>query len=335
MVPPVPTRLSARARSVTSTAPSVARTWSRSAASSSGRGGSWRRNASPTRSAPSGSVMPAWKRRRANAATSMLPPPRSTTAPLSTGRPDTAPTSARRASSSPAQHGDGQAAAALRLGDEAVAVGCVADGRGRHHAHRTRTVAASDRGEGRKRVHGAVQRGPAEPPARVHVAHQAQGHACVGEDVEMALVGGAHHQEPRRVRADVGDGAGCGAHIGAEYRRGGRRQPMAACAGAQCAPWRSRGWIDPPPRRSRTAATRTAPAAALPQPRRGLAGLQPSRPGARLGRAGAGARAGQVPGDLRAQPRRVLPGARGGARPERRDRPQRPLPGRADPAGAA
>src|ERR1017187_8980952 len=101
MAPPVPTRLSAWARSVMSMAPSAARTCSRSAANSSGRGGSWRRNASPSRRAPSGSVIPARKRRLAKAATPMLPPPRSTTAPLSTGSPDTAPTSARRASSSP------------------------------------------------------------------------------------------------------------------------------------------------------------------------------------------------------------------------------------------
>ena len=70
-----------------------------------------------------------------------------------------------------------------------------------------------------------------------------------------------------------------------------------------------------PPRADLRAARRP-----LPQPRAVLAGLQ--RPGARAGRGPqpAAAGAGQVPGDLRVQPRRVLHGPGGRAEAPRRDR---------------
>ncbi len=113
----------------------------------------------------------------------------------------------------PAEHGDGRAGATLGLGHEAVPVGGVADRSRGHHGDRPGTVAAGDAGERLQSLDCALQGSAAEPPGRVDVAHQPQCDARVGEHVEVTLVGGSHHQQPRRVRADIGDGARGGAHI--------------------------------------------------------------------------------------------------------------------------
>ena len=82
-------------------------------------------------------------------------------------------------------------------------------------------------------------------------------------------------------------------------------------------------------------AASTAAGGPLPQPRAVLARLQRAGAGAGRGPRGAAARAGEVPGDLRQQPRRVLhgPGRRAQAPPEHG--PRRPQRRRARPSASS
>ena len=73
----------------------------------------------------------------------------------------------------------------------------------------------------------------------------------------------------------------------------------------------------------------------VPQPRAVVARVQRPRPARGARRAEPAARAGQVPGHLRRQPRRVLPGPRGRAPPAGRGRQGRPLARRSDGRRAA
>ena len=141
-----------------------------------------------------------------------------------------------------------------------------------------------------------------------------------------------------------------GALLGPDHRRGRivhrpvLSSPASRPAGAPAEPDGRRRSRSPRPRPVRVDG-RTRPRrpvvrpdsrpATYPQPRAVLARLQRARParGARSAQPAPGA--GQVPGHLRRQPRRVLPGAHRRPAPAGRGRCRRPGAGRADPGGAA
>ena len=131
---------------------------------------------------------------------------------------------------------------------------------------------------------------------------------------------------------------GSGPFIGRCYpRRPGPRAARSVPPGAHPPNGRRRTRRSPPPdaRRPSPPNAPHASPAPVPQSRAVVAGVQ--RPRALRGarRAQPAARAGQVPGHLRRQPRRVLPGADRRAAPAGAGRQRRPLARRADAAGTA
>ena len=92
--------------------------------------------------------------------------------------------------------------------EQLLAVGGVANRRGRHRDHLGRARALGDRDEVAQRLERALDRLGPEPVAVAQLARQAQGRARVLDHVEVLALAEPEHDHAPRVRADVDDGEG-------------------------------------------------------------------------------------------------------------------------------